>query len=482
MVPAATSLRWRTTKLSVAFLLIVAFVIDYSAARADENLANRVSTSVLTASWNLTLDAAETYVRQNNLTLEQTDYFFDEAERVNKEADVIAATAEARIAQIDDLLDTIGDRPPAAYSEHGLIGETRQRLIVERADQANRAAIAAIMSDRAEIIISTLSSDEWVWSRMWARSASTLSISTMTEAVPAALAILAGIARSPIVWFNEIDVHKHLNDKTALSIFGLFVAVVLGWFVRGFILEQFGRNADLHEPTYSRRFVAALAEGFAGGIVPALVVGVFLYELGRTDTPITGGFADTLRGVGYAVTFLFLAFALIKSALSPAQTEWRITLLTPDSARRLSWRCRFLAIVVAFDLFLSVAGNASNVNDALRTLETFATVLIEGLILLSLVSRKLWQREALPDAAGSDKVGDKKLSGRMWMWARRATILIVGSGILASRPASWLLGAVSLYGDVLRPSRRLRAPGKRQRPMPSSPPSAGQCPGCSRRG
>ena len=415
-----------------ALLMFLAIAADRGAVRADTDDINTVATSVLTASWDLTLNAAVGYIRQNDLVPEQTDYFFDEAERVDREADIVAATAVARIEKIDSVLEAIGDRPPVAYSEHNLISETRSDLIVERADQANRAAIATIMSDRAEIIIATLASDEWVWSRLWTRSVPAPSVSNFTNALPTALSILGNIARSPVAWFNEIDVHQHLNDKTALSIFGLLAAVVIGWFVRGFVLEQFGRDPNIHDPTYSRRFVAALAEGFAGGIVPALVVGVFLYEFGRADTPITGAFADTLRGVGYGVTFLFLAFALIKSALSPEQTAWRITLLTPDSARRLSWRCRLLAIVIAIDLFLSAAGNPASVNASLRTFETFGTILFEGLILLSLVSGKLWQREPPSDVEGVVQEKERRLSKRLWLWARRLTVVIVIVGIIGS--------------------------------------------------
>ncbi len=432
MASVATCVSRQVRCLLPVLLVVVAVVAPHGTAKAEIEDVNAVATSVLTASWDLTLDAADAYIRQNDLLPEQTDYFFDEAERVDREADIVAATAEARIAKIDEVLEAIGDRPPIAYSEHSLIGETRSNLIVERADQANRAAIATIMSDRAEIIIATLSSDEWVWSRMWTRSVPAPSVSNFTNALPAALSILASIAHSPVVWFNEIDIHKHLNDQTALSIFGLFIAVVIGWFVRGFVLEQFGRDPNIHDPTYSRRFAAALAEGFAGGIVPALVVGVFLYDLGRNDTPITGAFADTLRGVGYAVTFLFLAFALIKSALSPQQTAWRITLLTPDSARRLSWRCRLLAIVIAIDLFLSIAGNPASVSASLRTFETFGSIVIEGLILLSLVSGKLWQREVPPDEDGAAHEKERRLSKRLWLWARRATVVIVIVGIAGS--------------------------------------------------
>jgi len=405
-----------------------------------------MATSALTASWDLTLDAAEAYIARNALIPDETSYFVDEARRVDQEADAVSAAAVARIAHIDGVLDAIGEEPLMERGEHSLIVESRGQLLLERTDLVNRLAIATIISDRAETVVLHLAKDDWIWSRLWQRSPVSPSIDVVTDALPPALTIFATIAHSPVVWIDSVDARPNLDERSAMAIFIVIMAIVLGWFVRQFVLRRFGRDPTVRDPSYSRRFVAALAEGFAGGIVPALVVGVFMYDLGRSDALITGTFAYTLRGAGYAVTFLFLALALIKGALSPEQTAWRITLLTPESARLLSRRCRLLAVVVAIDIFLSSAGNPADVNDALRTLETFVTTLVEGLIMLSLVSSKLWQREAQSDADETSP-GDS-IPSRLWFWARRATVVVVVVGIASSAAGYLDLGSFLVKSTI----------------------------------
>ncbi len=430
--------------LAAVFVALLVQTSGGRAASADDNVSQR-ATSDLSASWSLTLDAAEAYMQQTGNTPEETTYYLEQARRVDKEVDFVAANAQTRIEQIDELLATIDDERRGTVGDQSLIDQARADLELERSDRLNRLAVAAIMNDRAERVIEELASDEWLASGLWTRSSFSPSLTTFTQAMPAAGSIVASILRSPLIWISEFDQQPVAGEETVLGLLGLIVAVGLGWVARHYILKRFGRDPAITEPTYSRRFIAALAIGFAGGIIPALVVGLFIYDLSRTQAILTGDFAAALQGAGYAVTFLFLAFALIRGALSPELTTWKITALTPESARRLSWRCQVLAVVIAIDIFFTIAGNASSVGPALRAVETFVTTFIEGLILLSLASPSVWQREASDKETGAIEGDRGVISNRMWRWIRRATALIVVLGL-----ASSLLGYIELGAFLVK--------------------------------
>ena len=429
--------------LAVAAVLLV-LVLGHPIASAEDNVSQR-ATSDLSASWSLTLDAAEAYIGQIDSTPEETTYFLEQARRVDKEVDFVTANALARIEKIDELLATIDDERRGETVDQVVIDQARADLELERSDRLNRLAIAAIMNDRAERVVQELASDEWLASGLWTRSSFSPSLSTFTQAIPAAGSIVASILRSPLIWISEFDQQPIAEEETVVGLLGLIVTLGLGWIARHFILKRFGRDPAITEPSYSRRFIAALAVGFAGGIIPAFVVGLFLYDLSRTQAILTGDFAAALQGAGYAVTFLFLAFALIRGALSPELTTWKITALTPDSARRLSWRCQVLAVVIAIDIFFTIAGNESSVSPALRAVETFVTTVVEGLVLLSLASPSVWQREASEKQTGAIEDDRGVISHRMWVWIRRATALIVILGL-----ASSILGYIELGSFLIK--------------------------------
>ena len=58
----------------------------------------------------------------------------------------------------------------------------------------------------------------------------------------------------------------------AILVTGLFLAALIGWPLRKWLLRRFGRNPAIEQPSYGRRVVAATVEGVGHGLLPSLAV------------------------------------------------------------------------------------------------------------------------------------------------------------------------------------------------------------------
>ena len=72
------------------------------------------------------------------------------------------------------------------------------------------------------------------------------------------------------------------------------LAFALGLAIRILVRRWFGRDPAVQEPSYAKRFSAAVAEAVATGIVPALIFGAFLYRVTSEAALISGLFATAM--------------------------------------------------------------------------------------------------------------------------------------------------------------------------------------------
>ncbi len=249
----------------------------------------------------------------------------------------------------------------------------------------------------------------------------------------------------------------------------VLVTAIVAWFIRRFLLRRYGRDASIEEPSYPRRFVAAVAEGVARGTVPASIFAVPLILIPLGLSVVSGLFAEVIVALCVALITFVLGVAFTRAILAPDLPAWRVTHLAPRASRILSRRVIFLIAVFAIDIFFfrSVCADLDcdvrtvTMSGELQSLYALIIDTLEAIGILLVVQGWLWrfapetdseeeggaaQPVAQAKSAPADEQEDRAtrpIKGRLWTFARR----LIGAAAVIGVAAN-LIGYVNL-GDRL---------------------------------
>lgn len=128
---------------------------------------------------------------------------------------------------------------------------------------------------------------------------------------------------------------------------------VLALLLRRWLVQSFGRIAEIEDPNYRRRVLATLAETAARTAIPILVAGAIYIALYASGV-LTGFMDDVAVGALAAVVASSIIYGLPRAMLSPSLPQWRLAALG-DGAAKLWYRyATTLAAIVCVDLFISI--------------------------------------------------------------------------------------------------------------------------------
>ena len=435
-----------TRRFAAAVIVLVISAVAASSVLAQVRTPSRPF-GVLMAAWTRTLDNVERYVQSAGHSPARSAEFRGLAKRVAAEAAAAQAGAQTRIGATQPLLEALGP-PPAEgeppepetvagkrkqYAED--IAEYRARVSLTELTIARTTAVEQRILSIARTSLLTL---------LMTRSPTPLSPNVMTKAVPEFFAALATVARSPIDWYAGLTDAQRDEAKLYPAVIAIVLAA-FGWVVRGFLLRRFGRAPTAEPPTYARRLFAAIVEGVARGIVPALILGGFLYQTTRPSALVSGLFADSIRNLSLVLILFFLTAALARAALAPYSPEWRLMSLTPEGARTISRRVVLLAGIFAVDTFFQWTALGLEISGQLKGFYSLAANTCEALGVLALMQGRLWavEPEAPAEAGAAQAGGDG--GGHFWPIVRRIIAIVAVAGILAS-----ILGYAELGRYLIR--------------------------------
>jgi small-conductance mechanosensitive channel len=367
--------------------------------------------------WNLALDEAKLTVGRPGVTGAELDNASKNLRRVRDEALEVKAKAAKQADSELQLLKALG-APPAEGEppEDKKVAEQRQQLTEKVGFYEGRAKQAELIVAQAEETL------EAVGAKRVSRRADKLLEERRSPLSPGALEAawseLGGTAGkilgAPVAWWQSGQLQAHWRVAlltVAAALAGFFV---VGWPLRHWLLRRFGRDPAIAVPSYSRRLLAAVAEGVAEGLFPALVALAVLVVISRGDV-VSGLFAELLIALLTAVIFLILAFGLSDAALSPHHGNWRPWPLTDAAAVMLIRRLRLLAVVAAIALFRGMVAEAIAPGVALHDLGNFVNNTIIAVLMLMLLQRRLWETTQAAPAPVDEGREDRARLG--WWWS-----------------------------------------------------------------
>ncbi|MGF1639999.1 MAG: DUF3772 domain-containing protein [Rhodospirillales bacterium] len=334
--------------VGVVFLLTALTPPVASAQGADETLA------AVARQWHRTLDLIERYVQSGDHSAELHDTYSGHLEGIASDAGRLHAEAERQIAAKSRLLEALG--PPPAEGEPreppDVAGERRQLTQSIAAFKAQMAQ-AELARTRARELQGALS--EAVRARfieqLFARDRSPLAPEVFAKGAPEFVGVLGQLAHAPIEWYRGLTREQRQSIWLNWRMSFFLVALMLGFVIRRALLRRLGPDPQIEDPSYTRRFVAAIAKAVADGILPAGIVAAVYIRIRAETELISGLAANVLASLCLLLIFFALSRALTRAVLAPELLSWRLTRLTSQAAGKLSRRIMALAVIVAISLF-----------------------------------------------------------------------------------------------------------------------------------
>ncbi|HOT83148.1 MAG TPA: hypothetical protein PLQ12_07575, partial [Candidatus Defluviicoccus seviourii] len=250
--------------LSVIVFLLTLLGTDVSAQTDDD--------STVIGAWERTLDRVEAALKTPQVDAQALTAFSPDLDQIAEKARALATRARQGMDETTRLLETLGPAPAAdAPPETGDAASRRKTLSEALAAQKARLAAAEYTTTRALTLQGELTQNlrEAFFDRILRRYPSPLQAERALGAVPKFLDQVGVLLRAPVDWFRALSGEQRAKVWLDWRAFMLAVAIAAGWLARRLLLQRLGPDLANPQPSYARKFVAAIASAVGEGIVPA---------------------------------------------------------------------------------------------------------------------------------------------------------------------------------------------------------------------
>jgi small-conductance mechanosensitive channel len=385
------------------------------------------------AEWSRTIDQASQELGRGEIAPERSARLIERLDQIEDEAAQIQDNARDQLDPLYGQLRALGVVPGEGEApEPAAIATQRSQLRDTIATFEARVRQTELTITRAQELEDRLKSAvrEQALERLLKDFPSPYIPANFLKALPEFLQQLALVAASPLLWWQEFA----LDNRQKGHLYGTGLILVMtfgiGWLLRHHLLRWFGHDPANGDPTYARRLLAAIAEGLARGLVPALIFGAILYRITSESALIHGLFADVMVALLGVLIFFVLAWALPHAVLAPDLPAWRLTPLSAKNSNKIARGVALLAGVYAIDLFIRLATKSLVSSEVLTSSYVFVSNTIEAALILALLRGKLWQAEPVAGAPGEEPAEEAQKLKRRHIWT--AIRLAVGLAAVAA--------------------------------------------------
>lgn len=260
---------------------------------------------------------------------------------------------ERQIKFIQKQLDALGEGPKDGEIEDEVITEQREILSQELAIQNRIVKEADLLVVKIEELnVRTLNvRNQKTYGELMTKQTAFINPLTFFDGVKSYVIFFWDVSKSPIDWYNNLpEEQKSMALFNIISMcFILMIALTLAILLRKFILKNWGYKADIAQPKFNRKVVAAVAVAVARGLISAfLIAGCMLW---MTSTKIFD--ESLLNTVLMTVAFMGLV-AIIEGTIArvifaPNYPQWRLIDISSERA------LHFTRMIYAFIIVNTIA-------------------------------------------------------------------------------------------------------------------------------
>lgn len=394
------------------------------------------------AEWDRVLDDTTAYLEDRDYQRQRTGEYETILARTKVVAESVRSIAETELAQVRERLNALGP-PPAEgeLPEAERIAERRSRYsarIVRLRAHVSEANLTLVRIEQLNQRLAGLSRSliERELTKDWPIP---ILPQVMLKGAIDFYSILKTIIHIPVKWYASLSEDERSHGLSNLWAFAaVFIIAAVARTLRVVLLRRFGPDPALENPSYARRFFAAVADGMAKGLIPAVIIVGTLIWINRHHALISGTFLVLLNNFLFSTLIFCLAYTLPRAVLAPDLPAWQLTNIANANARKICNRITLLAAVFSIQFFLSWTSahmaHAGEVNFSLELESVYfnSVTILQMVLLISLTPDRLWVNEIKTTDSATEKSTESQHGG--WWLLRRlvrlAAIAAMISGLV----------------------------------------------------
>ncbi len=393
----------------VALLGLVGLWIAFALPAAAQSSASLAALERNAATWETYLDWFEPQVEGGPRQPGALRHMQPVLQSIEQEARAAREEAAKRIDRLQAINDALGPAPAEGEPPEDA-GARQQRADVARELAAWRARaadaeVALTRVGRLQLQVAT-SRRAVLQDRLAARQPLPVAPGTWRLGLPPLLERIGELASESLAWLTRVASEPAILQRLPLPLL-LFGALLFGGrHMLGRLRRRFGRQSG--RPVgeegipYPRRLLAALVDGLATFVYPALFCAAVWFWLQNEDR-LASERVLALAEHALVAVYVFLAgWALPRALIMPDAPDWRLAPIPAHAARALSARIGLLAAILAVDVFCVRAELLDDL--PAESVSLFLTVMV-GLLtagILLCLAPSLWHADEDQAAAPGD--------------------------------------------------------------------------------
>ncbi len=427
--------------LTLALLIIIPAVFPGHAQNLNgkeattSELAEASDLEASISHWDTLFTETENYLGQNSFNAENSESLFNRLSETRNRVLELREESAKQKQQVLNLLDALGEKPGEdEQPETGVLLEKRTKYGDELSKIREQAVQIDLALVRIDELLNGLSSLRrgLIVQEISTRYPSPVDVQTLYHALREVVGHIESMLLAPTDWYSNLSSKDRDRLEVWPTVLVTVFSVLLGLFLRSWILRRYGRDTSNYSPSNTLKVSAAIAEGVARGVVPLLALFGLALWIAQHSVSVEGLFSDMLKE-GFRAGIYFVLFATLANAvLSPEHPGWRLINLDPVATRVVGYALIALIAVVAVDSFIVASTRALPISESMQSVYITLMILLKGSLILLICLGRWWEPgEVAGEGDQQTRPAPRERRG-LTDYLRRFVILIAVAGIIAS--------------------------------------------------
>lgn len=401
-------------------LLIILFLTTGTAGAQPNNIQAAAPETVDLSAINKQLDKIAATLNSGKSSSQDSGELLDQVNALQDDVNQALPEAIANLNNVQKKLAALGEIPadgkePAEIAKQRKEFNTKADLYKTQVAQAN--LIKTKIDDINGLILKIRNQD--LFNRIFAKQSSIFHPQEFWASLVNFARFSFELVKSPVDWYRQLSPadRENADNNIIYALFYIIAATFAAAYLRHYIKIWFGYRESIANPDYSQKVRAALWMFLARGLIPAAIIGTFMFWVANSDFINKSNFGALLNTAALYLLYFFLAQASVRILFTPQNGKWRIFEISNERAQASSKALIFSAAAICIvSFFQSLARDMGNSHDVTYAMMIFANA-VKAFCVVLVANKLLYDNppdtldsSADKNSKNNDVVPEKELS------------------------------------------------------------------------
>ena len=384
-------------------LFLLVFLLQFSAAAAQTPAVTGLNPAAplsLTQT-NKQLDTMTAKLNSGKVTKDQTS---DLVQNLTQIQNALTQARQGFTAELDSVqkkINALGPAPEKDATEPAAIAKQRKEFTVQADNDKAQIAQIDLLTTKIDEINSLILKirNRQLLDNILVKQSSIIHPQEFWESLTSFAGFVFELFKSPLSWYQNLNPGRQatVNNNILAVITGMLAALIAAYFLRRYIKRRFGYQASVERPDYSQKVRAGIWMFIARGVIPAAIIGAFLFWLKNNELINKDSFGLLLRTIALYLLYYYLAKAVVKVTFTPFNGKWRIIEVSDERAKATSSALIFSAAAICIVSFFQDLANQMNYDSSIiYALKIFANA-VKAFCVVLVARKALYDNKTLTD-------------------------------------------------------------------------------------